>query len=174
MAPKKNDEEQRKEDHNRKTREYHKRMREMTPAGRMAYKLAGVRDRAEKYLDDISAWPDIDVEKKLVAEGIKHLSAAIKGLSKKPKSYAPVEKSGRRSKVEVEAGAVVKVKDKWREDYLDVFTKNDLDSLVVKKVKGKQAVVESGDGFKQVIPVSRLLGVKSKADVEAEATAEAS
>lgn len=139
----------------RDQREYHRRMRSMNPAHRMAHKLAAPFERIEKYLEEVQGDEDVEpwIESEEIVEALEDAVVAVgraaKVLQAKPPGYVPrVPKP--KVKLKADVGSTVAVVAKFREDYSVVFTDAEMNALLVVSVTaGGRIFVQPKGAFEE-------------------------
>lgn len=134
-----------------------RRERDKSPiAKRMAKRIAKALSGLRKRHAVVSEWNDADEIATELSVGIAAFETAISKLEAKPDDYKPKTRRARVQHTFAEGQLVRVAGKKSRELYEDIFGADQLDSLKVTRVKGKQAVVVSKDGHKQAMPLSCL------------------
>ena len=143
----------------RDQREYHRRMRAMNSAHRMAHKLGAPFERLEGYVDEVKgdegqkAWSDSDEIVAALETATIAIGKAIEALQAKPKNYV-ARVAVPKVKLKLTVGAVVVVIGKFRDDFEVVFTSEEMNSLtVVSMGRGRIFVRPPNDESSKPIPM---------------------
>ncbi len=139
---------------------YHKKMREMNAAHRMAHKLNTPFERIESYLDEVKGTGDQEPWEDS-AEVVEHLDKlliamgkAISVLQLKPDSYVP-RTPRPKVKLKLAIGTVVAVRSKYREGYSVILDADEMDRLTIVSMseEGGRVFVRPPDDEGKPIPM---------------------
>jgi hypothetical protein len=126
----------------------------LAPSKREAVLMGNLVNKLLRREDIVKDWnvPGGQVAKAEIAEALDHLKAAAQALAGIDPAWRPVTARTSSSTAPLEAGAIVKITDKRRNEYAGVIPDDAMVGIKVKELRGNRVVVIMNDGVQAMFP----------------------